>query len=357
MTVANTINIKPSEQTAFKLGKETVLDGVRGFAVLAVLGQHLKLPFSTHGALGVDVFFTLSGFLITVLLVEEWTRNGTIHLGHFYMRRILRLYPALLLMLLVVSFISHAYDYVLSTLTYTTNWVIALKIRPLNLELGHTWTLAIEEQYYLLWPLFLRFLLIKMPPNKVILFPLILGILSAMWRIILWNQTHDFWRYNAGTDSHADGLLIGSAFGLAVGFGLLPHGSGFRKITNIFSYLLMIVVVSFTILFPQSKGFVACVGIPCVVISTILLMDQLIIVRVNWLRKLFSFPILTLSGLISYGLYLWQVPVINLVNLNKIDFSKQAANITWIILIYLVCFLSYRYVERPILKLKKNFAS
>ncbi len=109
------------ERTVFHLGYRPALDGVRGVAVLAVLAGYLKLPFAAHGALGVDIFFTLSGFLITVLLSEERSRTGTIHLGQFYMRRVIRLYPALLFMLFLISFITPAWEYILSSLTYTTN--------------------------------------------------------------------------------------------------------------------------------------------------------------------------------------------------------------------------------------------
>ena len=134
--------------SGYHLGYRPALNRLRGFAVLAVLATHLNLPFSQLGALGVDIFYALSGFLITVLLSEEWQRNCSIRLIQFYKRRLLRLYPELMLNLLLVSFITPAREYILSSLLYFTNWLIALKIRLLNLELGHTWTLAIEEQYY-----------------------------------------------------------------------------------------------------------------------------------------------------------------------------------------------------------------
>jgi peptidoglycan/LPS O-acetylase OafA/YrhL len=205
-----------------RLGHRPALDGLRGLAVLAVLANHLALPFSDRGALGVDVFFVLSGFLISSLLCEEWIRNGKIQLRNFYMRRILRLYPALLMMVFLVSWITPAKAYVVAALTYTTNWMIALHWQPLNLELGHTWTLAIEEQYYLMWPPILILLLRNLSPRKAILVPAAFGLLSAALRILVWQASGDFWRINAGIDTHADGLLLGSALGMASAFGIFP---------------------------------------------------------------------------------------------------------------------------------------
>ena len=351
-------NSSPSQNapnTGFHLGRQPALDGIRGFAVLAVLAQHLKLPYSTHGALGVDVFFTLSGFLITVLLVEEWCQNGRIHLGHFYMRRVLRLYPALLLMLLIVSFFSPARGYIVSALTYSTNWVIALKILPLNLELGHTWTLAIEEQYYLLWPLTLSILLKWLSPRKVVFVPLVLGLVSAIWRIILWQSTHDFWRYNAGTDSHADGLLLGSTLGLIIGFGIVSINSSWKQIIKISAYVLIAFTLILLMFFPRPDGFIASIGIPLIVLSTLLLIILLVGFRVSWLHKLLSNPLISLPGVISYGLYLWQVPVINLLHLDRIGLTQTQSAVVLTILIFLICLLSYRYLEKPVLRLKRFF--
>jgi len=350
-------NLQRDQNHTFHLGYQPAIDGIRGLAVLAVLAKHLKLPLASQGALGVDVFFTLSGFLITVLLATEWRSNQTIHLGHFYLRRVVRLYPALLLMLLCVSFFTTAPEYILSSLTYSTNWLIALKIRPLNLELGHTWTLAIEEQYYLLWPLALRYLLRHLHPKKIILIASGLAIFSTFWRIILWNTTQDFWQYNAGTGTHADGLLFGSAFGLAVGFGLLPKSRYFQNVLRIVTVGFVIGSIGLFVFQSLSEGFIACVGISCVVFSTIMVISQLVVFPVNWLKNLLSFTPLVFVGEISYGLYLWQVPVLNVLNFDSMGLSKMQSDLIMVGIIFLISFLSYRYLEKPILRLKQRFVA
>ncbi len=341
----------------FHLGYQPAIDGLRGFAVLAVFAKHLKLPFAWQGELGVDIFFTLSGFLITVLLVQEWKKTNSIHLGHFYMRRVIRLYPALLLMLLAVGFFTTAPEYILSSLTYSTNWLIALKIRPLNLELGHTWTLAIEEQYYLLWPLALRFMLKRLTPRKALLVPLGLALLSTCWRVGLWLGTHDFWRYNAGTDTHADGLFLGSALGLALVFGLLPQGIGFQRWMRAAAVIALLGMLWLIGAQPQPEGMIASVGITWVVLTTVLLVSQLVIYPQNRFRRVLGFAPLVMVGEISYGLYLWQVPVLNLVNLSAIGLDGWRGDLAKIVIIFLITFLSYRYLEKPILKLKARFSS
>ena len=136
-------------QSTFHLGYQPALDGMRGFAVLWVMGFHYQLPFGRDGLFGVDIFFTLSGFLITVLLAEEWQRTGAIHFKNFYMRRILRLYPALLLLLIVIFTVAKG-PYIYSTLFYFTNWIKAFHLQPDSVYLDHTWSLSIEEQFYFL---------------------------------------------------------------------------------------------------------------------------------------------------------------------------------------------------------------
>jgi peptidoglycan/LPS O-acetylase OafA/YrhL len=345
---------KPT-QPGFHLGYRPALDGLRGFAVLAVLFAHLKMPWLKNGDLGVDIFFALSGFLITVMLSEEWRRTGSIRLGQFYMRRVLRLYPALLFMLFLVSFISPARDYIFSSLTYTTNWVIALKIRPLNLEMGHTWTLAIEEQYYLLWPPFLLFLLRRLPPRRVILFPLGLAGLSLLLRVASWSTSHEFWRYNAGADMHADGLLLGSAFGLATALNLLPGDRKFILVLRVATLLAVAGLWYSTQIASLPTSFYVWAGLTWVAIATLLVISQLAVYPVKILQRIFEFTPLVWLGRISYGLYLWQVPVLVLLNFQALGMSFTQSQILKIVLICLITVLSYRYIEKPIQRLKNRF--
>ena len=195
--------------TGYHLGYRPALDGLRAFAVLWVIGFHYHLPFGRDGLFGVDIFFTLSGFLITVLLLEEWSHTGRISLKNFYIRRILRLYPALVLMLLVFG-LRVPNGYIFSTLFYSTNWIKALHVLPDSIYLDHTWSLSIEEQFYLLWPAALMLMLrMKVQPRRMALITAGLGLISAIWRAVYWNATQDWFRVYMGTDMHADGLLLG----------------------------------------------------------------------------------------------------------------------------------------------------
>ena len=141
------------------------LDGLRAVAVLLVMLSHVAVPGFAGGGMGVDIFFVLSGFLITALLLEEMDANGRINVLHFYVRRALRLYPALLLMLLLFAVFFHILrhalphaetlesgkDIVLAGL-YLTDYAIAFGFQSKNSLIAHTWSLAVEEHFYLLWP-------------------------------------------------------------------------------------------------------------------------------------------------------------------------------------------------------------
>ena len=342
-------------QKSIHLGHRAVLDGMRGFAVLAVLACHLNLPHTSGGALGVDIFFVLSGFLITSILCEEWSTFGEIRLGQFYLRRILRLYPALLLMVGCVSFISPAKTYLISSLTYSTNWILALKLAPFNLELGHTWTLAIEEQYYLLWPPILILALRIFKPRKAVFIPVLLALISIFIRWKLCAQGSDFWRINAGTDSHADGLFLGSALGMIYTFGLFPSSQYIRKISLILfiglsGYLLFTIVIQ---IMPEMN--LSKVGAPLVGCTSLLFIVLTVIHPVNGLVKIFEFKPLVWVGTISYGLYLWQVPILVLCKFENLGIPSGISSLIKVILIFLVTIFSYRYIEKPVLQFKRQF--
>src|SRR5581483_4761336 len=160
-------------QPRFTLGRRPVLDGFRAVAIVGVLVAHYNLTthlqsFTRGGILGVDVFFVLSGFLITSLLVEEIAGTGRLAIGAFYTRRALRLFPALFAMVAVtvvalrldnklpgstgmLSFHSLARE-VVPVLTYWDNWFRAFALGPAT-PLSHAWSLSIEEQFYIVWPI------------------------------------------------------------------------------------------------------------------------------------------------------------------------------------------------------------
>ncbi len=217
-----------------RLGYIPALDGVRALAVAAVLVYHGDLGWFSGGFLGVDVFFVLSGYLITSVLLDAWRRNGgRLGLGRFYLHRARRLLPALIAMIVVtcayvVVFLpdeaSKLRGGVVASFGYVTNWYLIFHQQSYFSSLGrppmlqHLWSLAIEEQFYLVWPLLLGLALKFWRPSRV---KLALGIfagaaVSALLMAVLYSGG-DPSRVYYGTDTHSSGLLIGA--GMAV---LLP---------------------------------------------------------------------------------------------------------------------------------------
>ena len=216
------------------IGYVPALDGLRALAVMLVLAAHLGIPFMHGGVIGVDLFFVLSGFLITGLLLEEQERNGQIHYPAFYARRALRLFPALVLLLPLVGIAAHLSPEIdkatgdLTTggipwvLLYLANWPRATGTQ-LGL-FGHTWSLAIEEQFYLLWPAAL-FLLVRKRTDypRALVVSLSVAALVAVHRAVEWLQGAGIDRVANGTDMRADALLIGCATALALHAGFRPR--------------------------------------------------------------------------------------------------------------------------------------
>jgi peptidoglycan/LPS O-acetylase OafA/YrhL len=212
------------------------LDGVRAFAVIAVMMYHGGLSITTGGFMGVDTFFVLSGFLITSLLVGEWRQTLTIRLSAFWARRARRLLPALLLMLLFVALLvgvivpTGTYPTVrldaLTTLLYVSNWHFILigsnyfDSSSAQSPLIHTWSLAVEEQFYLIWPIVVLTILRFTKTLRVLLAVCCAAALaSAIEMLVLYQPIGSNNRLYLGTDTRAQCLFIGAA--LAVGLIML----------------------------------------------------------------------------------------------------------------------------------------
>ena len=216
------------------------LDGVRACAVLAVMMFHGGIPHMDGGFMGVDTFFVLSGFLITSLLIGEWRQALTIKLGSFWARRARRLLPALLLMLLFVAFFASVivpkgtYGALrldaLATLLYVSNWHFILvnsnyfNETAASSPLLHTWSLAVEEQFYVIWPLVVLAVMHFTRSLKA-LFALCCAaaIASAIWMHVVYDGGLATNRAYLGTDTRSQCLFIGCA--LAVGLVLASQRS------------------------------------------------------------------------------------------------------------------------------------
>jgi peptidoglycan/LPS O-acetylase OafA/YrhL len=320
------------------LGHVPALDGLRGIAILLVLAAHSN-DFLPGGRLGVDLFFVLSGFLITSLLLQEWGREGSISLGAFYRRRALRLFPALYGMLLV-------YAVFVGVVAEQTGWersVVYGGLYVYNVAhgwLGHTgvgidhlWTLAAEEQFYLVWPPLLVLALRRsISPRALIATLLVLAAAIAVWRGVLVQSVH-YGPRMVGPDVRADPLLLGCLAGLVYGFGLVRRVPlGLASVLGVLGAVLALSVRE-----PAVSYHVVVLPLFCACAAVVVYTCAAH--RAWWLARLVSHEPLRWFGKISYGLYIWHFPLFALVGW-QLGIPLSIA----------VAAISYRYVERPFLR-------
>jgi peptidoglycan/LPS O-acetylase OafA/YrhL len=354
------------KSSGFRLGYRPELDGVRGISILLVLGVHLTPRLVPGGYFGVEVFFVLSGFLITSLLLQEWQCTHSISIKDFYFRRALRLGPGLLLYLLLlggyaVIFLKpenakEIYTGILWSLSYVSNWVIALQSDyPIGI-LAITWSLAVEEQFYLLWPLVLFLLLHKKVKPHWIIVAIGLGvILIALHRGWLWKSGASFHRLYYATDTRADGLMLGCLIGCLVSWQALPRSRVFEIFLKVlavlagvvFAYLVMTIKSSNSILF---QGVFSLASLAFGIVLTVLVLWPGSLVF-----HLLRFPPLVWIGRVSYGLYLWHWPVRGYVFGVTLQPSYRQILMA-LVLSFGITAISFYVVEKPFLAWKKRLS-
>jgi peptidoglycan/LPS O-acetylase OafA/YrhL len=364
--VSPTSQIPIAPPSEFRLGYRPELDGVRGISILLVFGQHFTPALTPGGFFGVDIFFVLSGFLITSLLLQEWSRRNSISIKDFYIRRALRLGPALITYLFLIGVYAFVflnrdsareiYLGILLTLAYVSNWVLAL-IHDFNFGiLAITWSLAIEEQFYLIWPLALSLLLALKYKSGWLLSLLATGVIFVgLHRLRLFEAGASINRLYYATDTHADGLLLGCLVGCLVSLRLLPNSRLFRLFMKI-AALGSIVLVIFLVLntrHDDSRLYLGSYSVALLAIAVALL------TLINWTPRLavivLSFTPLAWVGRISYGLYLWHWPVRGFVYGKSTEPSIKQT-ITAIALSFAITCFSFYLIERPFLRWKKRFS-
>jgi peptidoglycan/LPS O-acetylase OafA/YrhL len=359
-------SVPPPRPSPFQLGYRPELDGIRGISILLVFGLHFTPRYVPGGYFGVEIFFVLSGFLITALLLQEWHRRGSINLRDFYLRRAFRLGPALLVYLILLSsyaflFMSreHAteiYIGVLATLSYVSNWMIALVPSFPTGILAITWSLAVEEQFYLFWPLTLFLLLSRKLNLRWIVVLLVVGLCAVLaQRFFLLHRGAPFRRLYYATDTRADGLLWGCLLACVMFWGWLPKSRAFAFLARTFAAISAVFLIYLVATMKSSNPFLfrgvfslATVAITAVVSAVVL-----------WPGfagfAILKFPPLVWIGRISYGLYLWHWPVRGYVFGAQ---TQPAAGriIVAVILTFAIESLSFYLIEQPFLKLKKKFS-
>lgn len=348
------------QKLQFGLQYSPTLDGVRGLAVLAVMAVHAPLPYAQWGYLGVDVFFTLSGFLITTVLLQEWSESGSVDLKNFYARRALRLLPALSILLVVSLLPVNPLDWgerikaALVALFYSSNWVRAFAPGFRMGGLGHTWSLSIEEQFYLLWPIALLAMLRFEGLRKRIALILGAGIGACMiYRLALWMAGRTPERLYNGLDTRADCLLTGCVLSVMLVFGMIRADFFTRGAVRLTALLIALPALVLVCRAEWNDPFMFMAGYSVVSVSSAVFILAVLSSSSSWLRTALTFGPLVGTGRISYGLYLWHYPVFGYVH--TLGLPAPAALVVMYMGVFVVAGLSYYCVERPFLRMKQRF--
>jgi peptidoglycan/LPS O-acetylase OafA/YrhL/lysophospholipase L1-like esterase len=342
------------------------LDGLRALAVAAVLLYHGDVSWARGGYLGVDAFFVLSGFLITSLLLAEWRGAGRIALPAFWARRARRLLPALFLVLAAVAVygaviaapveLEHLRNDGLTALGYVANWGQIFSHQSyfesfaVPSPLRHTWSLAIEEQFYLVWPLVVAGVL-RWRRGSIRSLTVVTGALltaSAVWMIVLYEPGVDPTRVYYGTDTRAQSLLMGALLALCLTRLRRPLGP---KATRALHGGALVAAVSLGWIWVHTSegagwlyrgGFTLCALLVAIVIASVTrsmpgLLGALLSVRpLRWV------------GEVSYGLYLWHWPLYVLISEQRTGLDGAPLLTALLAATFAVATASFYLVERPI---------
>lgn len=344
------------------------LDGLRGVSILTIVLVHALLPdirANGFGAafIGVNTFFVLSGFLITSLLLTEWDEYGAISLRRFYARRSLRLLPALALVLVTLvawSFMrSTAFGFAslrdsLFPAFYVSNWARALGFdRPVLF--AHTWSLSIEEQFYLLWPLTLLFLLKRTTSRaSLIRYLLVTLFVFVTLRILLVAGGASANRVFNGTDTRADSLLVGCLVAMLLGSGLYQPIPWLKSLVGFGAWIAVLLLARLSFRHDFNRPFAENVLFSLCSLGAGLVILEIVTHESGLLSRLFSQRWLVYSGKVSYGLYLWHAAIFQQI------FGRGWSRPQELLIAFLLtatCTLgSYYLVECPCLEFKRRFA-
>lgn len=353
------------------------LDGLRALAVIAVIAYHLAPSFLPGGYIGVDIFFVISGFLITTLLITEHTRTHKISLKKFWERRAKRILPALIAVVCIISPIALLIHgdilvgigrQILGVLTFSSNWIeIAAGTNYFDASNPHLftnfWSLAVEEQFYVFWPLLIAgtlsisFLSKHLKRAAIICF--LLAISSALLMAAIYKSTAAT-RVYYGTDTHLFGLMLGASLAfwgqgratllpqrrlqlpLRVPFIRIPIQ--FLGVISLIGLFILMATMSEQSTITYSGGlFLASV------LATILILAT--ISSHGLLQKLFTWKIFEWVGARSYGIYLWHWPILTLLRITLPRASLWEIAILTVTLTVFTSILSYRFLENPLRKI------
>jgi peptidoglycan/LPS O-acetylase OafA/YrhL len=354
------------------------LNGLRGIAVVGVVAYHLQIGWAKGGYLGVDLFFVLSGFLITTLLLEEWVATGRVNLAAFWGRRARRLLPALFLVVAALALylvcnavfggpganglidLSGLRGDAIATLLYVNNWHLIFAHQSYFAQfstpspLQHTWSLAIEEQFYLVWPLLLLVLLRygrRGWRRAGVTVTVALGVGSSVLMAALFHPGLDPSRIYYGTDTRLFDLMAGATIAFLAASRHQPKERARRALHRVGPAAAVVLGVFWVTAgtsgglpttFMFEGGFLLCAALAALVVA-----DARLVEPGTFARGLAWKP-LHFVGTISYGIYLWHWPVIVYLTAARTGLSTWPLNLLRIAVTLAVSTASYYLVERPV---------
>jgi len=359
-------SVVESRTEAPSISYQPGLDGLRAIAVGAVLLYHGGVTWMRGGFLGVDIFFVLSGYLITTLLLVEWGRTGRIRLLAFWARRARRLLPALALLLVgIVLFgllvaapetLDRLRDDALSAIGYVANWRFIASgqsyfdqfVEPSPLR--HSWSLAIEEQFYLLWPFILLVLLRWRPKLSTLTRVFAVGaVASAVLMAVLVDPDGDPSRVYYGTDTRAQAVLVGAALAaIMLRQRTRRDGPGASAPWVRAGILGVVALGAMLVLVRDTSSWMYRGGYLLAAVATAAVIGAAIQPRRNAIRSALSPAPLRWVGAISYGLYLWHWPVYLTLTAGRTGISGTALLVVRIAVSLVLATISYYLVELPV---------
>lgn len=368
---------EPPKKEIKKIKNVAALDGLRTFAIVSVMLYHLGFQWFKGGLIGVALFFVLSGYLITGLIKSEIEGTGKLNLKRFWLHRVRRLFPAIFLVVVVVAIACLLFSHLLLTkmrpdiipsLVWMQNWWYIFRGLSYFDSIGdpsplvHFWSLAIEEQFYLIWPLLLMGAYKLGAKNKVIRrICLGLGVASAVAMAIMYDPHADPTRVYYGTDTRAFSLLFGAWLAYVWPFQRFgdPDNHLDREAVNKIDAVGCVVLLALLVIMIIVDGTSPLMFYGVIALSSVLgvVLIGILCVPNSRIAKVFAWKPLVWIGKRSYGMYLWHFPIMLLLKPLSED---GRTDIWWFALIVFavtigVSALSYQFIENPIRqgKLKK----